>query len=299
MSRFSSIGLIGRQDNTGISDSLNVLVDYLLDRQNLNIVVDEAVSSFLQGHDSFKSIQVVAQEEFHLHCDLAIVIGGDGSMLKASQNLANQNLPVVGINRGRLGFLTDILPEEIERDLGQVLDGEFKEESRFLLEVSIKSEKGVKNIGCALNDVVVHPGIAAQMVEFSLYIDQEFVYQQASDGLIVATPTGSTAYSMSAGGPIMHPKLDALVLVPMYPHSLSSRPIVIDGKSEVTIVVGDRYHMMPQVSCDGHVEYTAAPGDLISVSKKPEYLRLLHPRYYNYYETCRSKLGWSHRPGSA
>jgi len=299
MSEFSSIGLIGRQDNTGINDSLNALVDFLLQRQNLTIVIDEAVSSLLQRHAAFKSMKVVAQEEFYLHCDLAIVVGGDGSMLKAAQTLANQNLPVVGINRGRLGFLTDILPEEIEHDLAQVLDGKFKEESRFLLEVRLKGEEGTREIGCALNDVVLHPGIAAQMIEFSLHIDEEFVYQQASDGLIVATPTGSTAYSMSAGGPIMHPKLDALVLVPMYPHSLSSRPIVIDGKSEITIVVGDRHQMMPQVSCDGQVEYTAAPGDLICVSKKPEHLRLLHPRDYNYYETCRSKLGWSQRPGSA
>ena len=298
MSEFSSIGLIGRQDNANISDSLNALADFLLQRKGLEIVVDDGVSSFLRGHSAFKSMKVVSQEDFYLHCDLVIVVGGDGSMLKAAWSLANQNLPVVGINRGKLGFLTDILPEEIERDLAQVLDGKFKEESRFLLEVSLQSNDGRQALGCALNDVVLHPGIAAQMIEFSLFIDGEFVYQQASDGLIVATPTGSTAYSMSAGGPIMHPKLDALVLVPMYPHSLSSRPIVIDGKSEVTIVVGDRHQMMPQISCDGQVEYTAEPGDKICVSKKPEHLRLLHPRDYNYYETCRSKLGWSQRPGT-
>src|SRR5690606_1616898 len=132
---------------------------------------------------------------------------------------------------------------------------------RFLLEVSAQHEGRHMALGSALNDVVLHPGIAAQMIEFELYIDGEFVYNQASDGLIVATPTGSTAYSMSAGGPIMHPKLDALVLVPMYPHTLSSRPIVIDAGSEILMVVGDRHSIMPQVSCDGSVVLTTAPGD--------------------------------------
>lgn len=149
-----------------------------------------------------------------------------------------------------------------------------------------------------MNDVVLHPGIAAQMIEFELYIDGQFVYNQASDGLIVATPTGSTAYSMSAGGPIMHPKLDALVLVPMYPHSLSSRPIVIDSNSEVKIIIGERHHTAPQVSCDGSVEYTASTGDVITIKRKSQELHLLHPVDYDYYATCRSKLGWSHRPGN-
>lgn len=299
MSEFSRIGLVGRQDNHNIVDSLNSLADFLLQRSGISIVVDEAVSELLQKHKSFADMTVVSQDEFYLHCDLVIVVGGDGSMLKAAGSLARQNLPVVGINRGRLGFLTDILPEEIEDGLAQVLDGRYKEESRFLLSVCLEHQEGRQELGCALNDVVLHPGIAAQMIEFSLHIDGEFVYQQASDGLIIATPTGSTAYSMSAGGPIMHPKLDAIVLVPMYPHSLSSRPVVIDGKSEVSVVVGDRHHTMPQISCDGQVEYTAEPGDRIIVHKMSEKLRLLHPVDYNYYETCRSKLGWSQRPGTS
>jgi NAD+ kinase len=299
MSEFSSIGLVGRQDNANITDSLNSLADFLLQRQGVKVVVDQAVSEFMKGHSAVADMLIVPQDDLHLHCDLVIVVGGDGSMLKVANSLADQNLPVVGINRGRLGFLTDISPEEFEQVLGQVLDGKYKEETRFLLNVCIERDGKQEDIGCALNDVVLHPGIAAQMIEFSLFIDDEFVYQQASDGLIIATPTGSTAYSMSAGGPIMHPKLDAVVLVPMYPHSLSSRPVVIDGQSEVKIVVGDRYNMMPQVSCDGSVEYTAEAGDQIHVSKKAEKLRLLHPIEYNYYATCRSKLGWSHRPGSS
>ncbi len=299
MTDFSSIGLVGRHENANIPESLKSLADFLLQRGNINLVVDEAVSEFMQDHHSYADMQVAPLSELYMHCDLVIVVGGDGSMLKAAGALANQNLPVVGINRGRLGFLTDILPEELEQDLTQVLDGKYKEESRFLLNVTVERGDSSNDLGCALNDVVLHPGIAAQMIEFSLYIDEEFVYQQASDGLIVATPTGSTAYSMSAGGPIMHPKLDAVVLVPMYSHSLSSRPIVIDGDSEIKIIVGDRHQMMPQVSCDGSVEYTAEPGDHIFVRKKPEQLRLLHPKDYNYYATCRSKLHWSQPPGKS
>ncbi len=178
MSEFSSIGLVGRHDNANIPDSLNSLADFLLQRQGVKIVVDEAVSGFMKSHSAFAEMLIVPQDELHLHCDLVIVVGGDGSMLKVANSLADQNLPVVGINRGRLGFLTDISPEEIEQVLGQVLDGKYKEESRFLLNVSIEREGQKEEIGCALNDVVLHPGIAAQMIEFSLFIDDEFVYQQ-------------------------------------------------------------------------------------------------------------------------
>jgi NAD+ kinase len=294
MQQFSTIGIISRRDNRDIIDSLLALTSFLQHRPATSIVLDDAVSGLLGKHD----FRVCAREQMGDHCDLVIVIGGDGSMLKAAIVLAEQDIPVVGINRGRLGFLTDILPEDIEQSLGQILSGRYKLEARFLLDAGLSSGTSATLVGSAMNDVVLHPGVAAQMIEFELYIDGQFVYNQASDGLIVATPTGSTAYSMSAGGPIMHPDLDALVLVPMYPHSLSSRPIVVDSHSEITIIVGDRHNSAsPQVSCDGSVEYTTSPGDVITIKRKERELRLLHPEDYNYYATCRSKLGWSHRPG--
>jgi NAD+ kinase len=293
MQQFSTIGIIGRHDNRSIIDALLALTLFLQQRSYIKIIVDEAVSALLGEH----SFAVCSPETMGQFCKLVIVVGGDGSMLKAAAQLAAQNIPVVGINRGRLGFLTDILPEEIEQTLGPILDGQYKVESRFLLDVSIPYEGCEKVRGSAMNDVVLHPGIAAQMIEFELYIDGLFVYHQASDGLIVATPTGSTAYSMSAGGPIMHPKLDAMVLVPMYPHSLSSRPIVIDSGSEVTIVVGERHHTSPQISCDGSVVYTSTAGEIVTIRRKSQELHLLHPVDYDYYATCRSKLGWSLRPG--
>lgn len=241
--------------------------------------------------------EVCPREEMGKVCQLVIVVGGDGSMLKAAPVLAEQDLPVVGINRGRLGFLTDILPEEIETGLGRILAGEYKLESRFLLDVIRPDKCGEQLLGTAMNDVVLHPGVAAQMIEFELYVDERFVYNQTSDGLIVATPTGSTAYAMSAGGPIMHPRLDALVLVPMYPHSLSSRPIVVDSDSTIKLVLGGRHKSTPQVSCDGSVVHACEAGDSVLIRRKSKQLKLLHPVDYDYYATCRSKLGWSQRPG--
>jgi len=290
MSEFSTIGLTGR-NNAEIVDSLHAVTNFLESHVDINIVLDINIAALLEEKD----YPVSPLEKLAGQCDLVIVVGGDGSLLQVASVLAEHDLPVIGINRGRLGFLTDILPDEIESTLGPVLTGDYQIESRYLLDLYIGSEKK-DYLGSALNDIVLHPGKAVQMIEFALYIDQEFVYNQASDGLIVATPTGSTAYAMSAGGPIMHPKLDAMVLVPINPHSLSSRPIVIECNSELTIVVGDRHNILPQLSCDGSMSHSCSPGDQITIRKKPKGLKIVHPADYDYYETCRSKLGWSHRP---
>ena len=166
---------------------------------------------------------------------------------------------MLGINRGSLGFLTDIRPDELEAKVGEVLDGQYIVESRFLLDAQVRRGIDSMGQGDALNDVVLHPGKSTRMIEFELYIDGQFVCSQKADGLIVATPTGSTAYALSAGGPIMHPKLDAIVIVPMYPHMLSSRPIVVDGNSELKIVVSPNMQIYPQVSCDGRTISPAPP----------------------------------------
>jgi len=290
MAEFPTIGLTGR-NTSDIVDSLDTVVAFLENHVDINIVLDVNIAGLLKG----TKYPVCSIEKLAGQCDLVIVVGGDGSLLQVAAVLAEHDLPVIGINRGRLGFLTDILPDEIESMLDKVLSGEYKIESRFLLDLFIGSDQN-EYLGSALNDVVLHPGKAVQMIEFSLYIDNEFVYNQASDGLIVATPTGSTAYAMSAGGPIMNPRLDAIVLVPINPHSLSSRPIVVEGNRELTLIVGDRHQILPQISCDGSMSHHCAPGDRITIRKKPKGLKILHPADYDYYETCRSKLGWSLRP---
>jgi hypothetical protein len=164
----------------------------------------------------------------------------------------------------------------------------------FLLDASVSRDGKIVARADALNDVVVNSGTSAQMIEYELYIDEKFVYRQRADGLIVSTPTGSTAYSLSGGGPIMHPTLDAVVLVPMFPHALSSRPIVVDGNSEIRIEILERNRIHPPVTCDGQVNMTVRPGDSVHVSKKPHRLTLLHPVGHSFYASCRDKLSWSH-----
>lgn len=200
--------------------------------------------------------------------------------------------PLLGVNRGRLGFLTDITPEDIERKVADVLAGHYTSEKRFLLDMEVRRGDNIIAESDALNDVVLHPGKFIHMLQFEIWVDGVFVTSQRSDGVIVATPTGSTAYSLSGGGPILHPTLDAIVVVPMNPHTLSSRPIVVGGNSEILLLVGEHNRAEPMVTCDGHSHAELQTGDQIIIRKKPDLLELLHPLDYNFYERCRSKLGW-------
>ncbi|MEO4048192.1 NAD(+) kinase [Pseudomonas sp. CAU 1711] len=293
MEQFRNIGIIGRLGSAQVLDTIRRLKNFLTER-HLHVILEESIAEVLPGHGLQTSSRKILGEV----CDLVIVVGGDGSMLGAARALARHKIPVLGINRGSLGFLTDIKPDELEVKVAEVLEGRFLEESRFLLETEVRRHGEAIGQGDALNDVVLHPGKSTKMIEFELFIDGHFVCSQKADGLIIATPTGSTAYSLSAGGPIMHPKLDAIVIVPMYPHTLSSRPIVVDGNSELKIVVADDLPIYPLVSCDGQNHFTCAPGDTITVAKKPHKLRLIHPLEHNYYEICRTKLGWGGRQWS-
>lgn len=202
------------------------------------------------------------------------------------------NAPVIGVNRGRLGFLTDIKPTEVIFKLDQVLKGEFQLERRFLLELEIRSKGEIIHDAIALNDVVLHSGKSVHMIDFELNIDGQYVYRQHSDGLIVSTPTGSTAYALSGGGPIVHPSMDAIVLVPMHPHTLSSRPIVVGGHSEIKLVIR-KNRVMPMVSADGQHSISLNVGDTVHIRKHPFKLQLLHPPGYDFYMACRTKLGWN------
>ena len=290
MTDFKRIGLVGRPDHSGVVDSLLRLLAFL-GNQDVDIVLDDVTAGLIEN----PGVNECTREELSSRCDLVIVVGGDGSILNVAKFIASDQVPVIGINRGKLGFLTDVLPNEIETNIANVLNGNYSVDKRFLLDVVARRGTTVHNLGSALNDVVLHPGKAAQMIEFELFIDDKFVYSQESDGLIVSTPTGSTAYSLSAGGPIMHPHLNAVVLVPMYPHSLNSRPIVIDGDSEIKLIVAAKESLEPQLSCDGEVLYTAVAGDEFLVTKKTVPLQLIHPPNHSFYQACRSKLGWGSR----
>jgi NAD+ kinase len=286
--KFDRIGLVGRSQQEGLTDVLEELVR-LLQGLGKELVLESRLAELVED----TSIPRASLDEIGEDSDLVIVVGGDGSLLSAARTLAKYETPVLGVNRGRLGFLTDISPDDIAVQVPAVLAGEYTRESRFLLDARVVREGKTVGRADALNDVVVNSGTSAQMIEFELSINGVFVYRQRADGLIISTPTGSTAYSLSGGGPIMHPTLDAVVLVPMFPHALSSRPIVVDGNSEIRLDILQRNRIHPPVTCDGQVNMTARPGDSVVVSKKPHRLTLFHPLGHSFYASCRDKLRWN------
>ncbi len=292
MSKFQTIGLVGRLGSEQAQISLQRLIAYLR-HANIEMLLDEEIAQAMPA----VGIKTASRETMADTCDLVIVVGGDGSLLGAARVVCRTGVPLLGINRGRLGFLTDIRPDEIEEKVGEVLAGDYLAEERFLLNSSVYRDGKQIASADALNDVVVHPGKFIRMIDFELYVDNEFVYRQRSDGLIISTPTGSTAYALSGGGPIMHPKLDAVVLVPLNPHTLSSRPIVVNGNSEIKLLISAGNHLKPHMTCDGQNHFITQAGDEIIVRKKPEILRLIHPPNHNFYETCRTKLGWASHGG--
>ena len=291
--RFGTVGLIGRQGSAYVADSLAAVVD-CLQRQGVRILLEDRTAALLAA-EALRGREACPRAALGQRCDLIVVVGGDGSLLGVGRDLAHARVPVLGINRGGLGFLADIAPKRISEQLSAVLKGECRVEDHFLLEARVLRGDDELARSPALNDVVVHPGSLARMMEFSLAVDGDFVYDQRSDGLIVASPTGSTAYSLSAGGPIMHPALDAIVIVPMYPHTLTSRPLVVRGDSRVTVTLGDVDNA--QVSCDSQVSFALDSGDRVRIEKYDTPLRIVYTYGHSFYESCRSKLDWATRLG--
>ncbi len=292
MSHFQRIGLLGSLTVPEVKESLQKLETFLL-AQGREVVYEEQAASLVD----WPIDKVLPIDEFPGAIDLGIVVGGDGSMLSVCRKMAVSGIPLLGINRGRLGFLTDISPDEIEERVWPVLQGEYKQTKRFLLETTV-TRNGVEiGTGTAVNDIVMHPGMSVRMMSFELYVDGEFVYSQRSDGLIVATPTGSTAYALSAGGPLLFPELDAMVVVPLNPHTLNSRPIVLQGNAKIEIRVSSRNELHPLITCDGHNDFVTEPGDVITIQKHDNDILLIHPKDNNFYGVCRSKLGWGSRLG--
>lgn len=283
---FKAIGIIGRVKNLEVKDTLSALIDYLIQLKK-NLIIEKETAESL----SSSNLKTLPRDQLGKQCDLLIVVGGDGSMLNAVHAVVNDEIPILGINRGSLGFLTDVLPTQLDK-IKDILEGKFILEKRFLLTAHVLEDN--KKIGedVALNEAALLPDTIPHMIEFEIYIDDKFLCSQDSDGLIIATPTGSTAYALSGGGPILHPHLDAMVLVPMFPHSLNYRPIVIDGNSKISIIISPNNQTCPRLSCDGRAYLTLPPGSRIHIHKKVETLHLIHPLDYNYYETLRSKLHW-------
>ena len=286
---FKTVALIGKRKSPDIAVPLLRLADFLTDK-GIAVVVDSLTAEYLQQH----SYSVLALEELGDQVDLAIVLGGDGTMLNIVRTLTPHGVPLVGVNQGRLGFLTDISLDTMQQTISAMLEGKFVTEQRMLLATHISREGAEVFNALAFNEVVLHRGNISSMIEFEVRIDGEFLYSQRADGLIVATPTGSTAYSLSAGGPILHPSLDLIALVPVCPHTMSNRPIVVKSESRVEIL--PHRSSDARVRCDSHSYFDLQENDQLVVDRFPQSACLLHPEGHSYYSMLREKLLWNKSP---
>ena len=285
---FSKIGLITNSGVNAVGTTLNELLKYFSAKKQ-DIVLDACCAGLIDVN----GYQVVEKSEIAKHCDLAIAIGGDGTMLMATHLLCEAEVPLLGINMGRLGFLSDIPANAIANNLDQILNGEYVEDVRFLLRGQVFRNGECIIEDYALNDVIIQKWNIAKLVELDTYINGAFVHKHRSDGLIVSTPTGSTAYALSGGGPVVHPSLDALVLVPICPHSLTNRPIVVNGDSHIEIVIGTRENDHARLTFDGEIIQELAPSDKVRIMKKDKKIRLIHPPDHDQFHILREKLHWS------
>ncbi len=287
---FNTVAIIGKYQSPDVADAVT-RVAAALRESGRTVWIEQGTASSIGLASGYS---VATYDEIGLGSELALVLGGDGTMLHAARRLAEYAVPLVGVNQGRLGFLTDIGREEAVDRITSMLEGEYTEEQRIMLTVEVlrKQERVYRSL--VLNDVVLNKGDNGRMIEFDVSIDNEFVYTQRSDGVIVSTPTGSTAYALAANGPILHPCVDGIALVPLCPHGLSSRPITLAGSSSIDIRL-----LAPhdgRVHCDGQTRFDAHAGDCVRVNRSPHVVRLLHPVGYSYFAMLREKLHWSANP---
>ncbi|UCH54313.1 MAG: NAD(+) kinase [Pseudomonadota bacterium] len=281
-----AVGLFGKYQDPAVGGHVARLADYLRARK-LQVIVEDATAAVVPTGDlPHRSVA-----ELCPIIDLAVVVGGDGTLLNAARSLAPCRVPIIGVNLGRLGFLTDIAADTMLEEIGQILDGDHQIEQRLLLSAEIMRKGKIVHSATAFNDVIVTKRDIARLIEFEIYLGGEFVIDSRADGLIVASPTGSTAYAMSAGGPILHPGLPAIALVPICPHTLSFRPIVVSSDSTVEIVMVERTPHA-HVTFDGQLDFPLEPGDRIYVRRADTPVELIHPSRRSHFEVLRAKLFW-------
>lgn len=285
---FKTVALIGKHKTPEIAEPLLRLAAFLTGK-GVAVVVDELTAQYLDKH----SYAEAALAEMGGAVDLAIVLGGDGTLLNIVCELAPHKVPLVGVNQGRLGFLTDISLDNMLPAIGDMLEGKFVTEQRMLLQAAVLRDGVEVFKALAFNEVVVHRDNANSMMEFGVSIDGEYLYNQRADGLIAATPTGSTAYSLSAGGPILHSALDLIALVPVCPHSLTNRPIVVKGDSVIEIDIMEHRTNYVRVRFDSHGHFDLRGNDRVVIARHSEAACLLHPVGHSYYHTLREKLLWN------
>jgi len=280
---FKNVGIYVRQEsNHGVDlDVMNSMINFLSNK-DIELLIDES-SDYENNHT--KSVN---HNDFVKTVDLIVVFGGDGTLLNSARKYLDYEIPILGINMGKVGFLTDIKVENFEKSLSDILDGNYLIEERNLVSAKFNNKHLY-----GLNEVVIHSGSYAQLMRYQLSVNDRIVYEQRSDGLIVATPTGSTAYALSAGGPIIHPSLDVWTVLPMLPQSLSSRPFIISSEEKVVINLFDGPNEQAKICVDGQDDIDLPFNVEISISKMKKTLKLVHPKDNDFFEACREKLGWS------
>jgi NAD+ kinase len=283
--RFRHAAIVGKYQARGIGAVLEEIAHFLVDR-GLDVSF-ERETALATGVSAFDALTA---DELGQRVDLAVVVGGDGTMLGIARELARHQVPLLGINQGRLGFITDVPVDKVKEALGPIVAGDYEIERRTMLEGEVRRDAERIFSGLSLNDVVVSRGATASMVELRVDVDDDFVANLRADGLIVATPTGSTAYSLSAGGPIVHPAIGGLVMVPIASHTLSNRPIVLPDQGEVRIGIVSGKDV--SANFDMHNIASLIPGDEVRVRRSAHQVRFLHPRGWSYYATLRRKLRW-------
>lgn len=290
--KVQTVGVIGKRTDPAALPTV-VALCRLLRELGCEVLMDDV--HFSLAHT--ENLPAVTRQTLGQRCQLIVVVGGDGTLLDAGRSLAHFGVPLLGINQGRLGFMVDVRPDEMREALQAVLAGDGVADNRLLLSMVIRHADGsVEPAALAVNDVVLRNFANIRMLDFETWLGDEFISQHRADGMIVSSPTGSTAYALSGGGPVVHPSVSALTLVPICPHTLSDRPIVVPASATVRIVLRGPAPAMATVTCDGQVSHRINPGDTIEVSQAPHPLRLIHPRNYQYFSLLRDKLHWGRGP---
>lgn len=285
-----TIALIGKYNSRAIVESLCLLAEDLHAR-GITVIVEEMTASLSDASLDLRRWESCDYAAIGARADLAIVLGGDGTMLSAARQLASFQVPLVGVNQGRLGFMTDIARSDMLTCIDDLLNGKFAPENRMLLVGEVLRDGKSIASSLALNEIVVEKGAIGRLIEFELFVDGEFVYNLRSDGLIASTSTGSTAYSLSANGPILHPDVTGIALVPLCPHSLTNRPILVGDRNRIEIRIVNAIDS--RVHFDGQVTFDLRPDDIVRIRRSDASICLLHPPGYSYFAMLRQKLHWS------
>ncbi|OHC67559.1 MAG: NAD kinase [Rhodocyclales bacterium RIFCSPLOWO2_02_FULL_63_24] len=286
---FRTVALIGKYQSREIAESLLALAAFLRER-GVEVLLEDATAAAVGAN----GYAVASYETIGTRAGVAVILGGDGTMLNSARRLAEFQVPLVGINQGRLGFMTDIALDAMIGSVTALLDGKFSREQRFLLKAEVLRDGESAFQTLALNDVVVNKGEIGRMIELEVKVDGELIHVLRADGMIVSTPTGSTAYALSANGPILHPAVPGIAIVPLCPHALSNRPITVSDSSVIEIALLPPHDA--RVHFDGQTRFDARAGDMVRVARSRHSITLLHPPGYSYFAMLREKLHWSSTP---